>query len=265
MISKSILNIANTILLLGLIAFLAGCQNELEEVSLQNDRSSSVGFMNEAAADESEANDREVLEEFYQVNLKGDNLELDEFLGWDLDAPDMSEWRGVTVEDGRVTALSFNSANHKIYEIPASIGRLAKLKKLFISGRLEFESLPAEIGELKELTFLSIFRSKWLKELPKEIGGLTSLKTLSIRESNMFETLPAELGNLDNLEHLTLLNNNISSLPEEMVNMSSLFILTLNGNPITEEGIPEGLCTDVTSDDVLFVFYDSEEGVRFCD
>ncbi|WP_299673867.1 hypothetical protein [uncultured Tenacibaculum sp.] len=177
--------------------------------------------------------DRLFLEEFYRANEQYNTSF--SYLDWDLEAPTMENWNGVTITDGRVSKLIIAAVN--IYEIPSSIASLNKLKHLNISGRV-LVNLPTEIGSLESLEILILNDNK-LTSLPVEIGNLRALKGLSLK-NNSLEELPSEIGNLSSLFSLDVRNNNLQELPVEISNITNLMILDVINNPLTV--IPQVIC-----------------------
>ncbi len=173
--------------------------------------------------------DRAVLTQLYKTNKIQDNL-FNGYLNWDLDAPSMNDWVGVTIEDGRVTGL-ITGLSIRIYILPPSIGDLSALKTLNI-GSVALKEIPKEIGNLKELILLDL-SFNLIESIPKEIGSLSKLSFLYLSR-NKLETLPSELGNLSKLRLLSLSTNKLKIVPSELRNLGDLFSLDLSDNQINE-------------------------------
>ncbi len=179
--------------------------------------------------------DRAVLTEFYRINNKLDNL-LIGYLNWDLSAPNMNDWEGVSMKNNRVTSL-FTTLSIRIYELPASVGKLSELSFLSI-GSFALREIPKEIGNLKKLNTLDL-SFNILTELPKEISGLTALRFLNLTR-NKLESIPQEINELKTLNVLRLDDNNIETLPRQLGELVDLITLKLDKNPITV--IPKEIC-----------------------
>jgi leucine-rich repeat protein SHOC2 len=129
---------------------------------------------------------------------------------------DSSSWAGVTFGDPggngarRVVKLDLESKLNDAVEVPAELGALTALKRLFLSGN-QLTSLPAELGALTALTWLDLAGNQ-LTSLPAELGALTALTGLRLR-GNQLTGLPAELGALTALTRLRLDGNQLTSLP----------------------------------------------------
>ena len=162
------------------------------------------------------------------------------------------DWRGVTIENGRVVKLELQDFG-LTGAVPAEIGRLSSLRELDLSYN-QLTSLPAEIWQLTALQVLALNDNQltsvpaeigqltWLERLwlnnnqltsvPAEIGQLTSLERLSLYD-NQLTSLPAEIWQLTSLEELRLSYNKLTSLPPEIWQLTSLRVLSLNDNPLT--------------------------------
>ena len=69
---------------------------------------------------------------------------------------------------------------------------------------------------------------------------VTNLKYLSLYD-NLLQKVPEEIGNLTNLRYLSLDDNQIRELPVGLSNLTNLQTLVLSGNPIQMKDIPENL------------------------
>ena len=78
------------------------------------------------------------------------------------------------MENGRVVQLELREFG-LTGAVPAEIGRLSALRKLFLGGN-QLTSLPAEIGQLTSLRKLNLGSNR-LTSVPPEIGQLTSLRS----------------------------------------------------------------------------------------
>ncbi|WP_062056938.1 hypothetical protein [Aquimarina longa] len=178
-------------------------------------------------------NDRAVLEDLYKKNRLGNRR----YFNWDLEAPNMNGWEGVTLKNGRVSELQIPAGKLRIYNLPASIGELSELEHLTMAS-VYLTKIPAEIGALKKLKTLSLFDNK-IAALPKEIGDLESLENLDLRY-NSLSALPVEVGKLRNLESLSVSNTSITELPRKLAEIPSLLIIYLMNTP--KIIIPKEIC-----------------------
>ncbi|CAM9960584.1 unnamed protein product, partial [Ascophyllum nodosum] len=74
--------------------------------------------------------------------------------GWCTDAP-LSEWHGVTVNEGRVVELELHCGNLQ-ESIPKELGQLGALKSLDLAGNQLKGSIPKELGRLDALKMLNL-------------------------------------------------------------------------------------------------------------
>lgn len=121
--------------------------------------------------------------------------------------------------------------------LPNDIGRLKKLKELYVVGANNISVkgftadymnyLPDSIAFLENLEVLDL-RDNNLKKLP-DIGGLTKLKKLDL-QGNHLEYLPDSIGELINLKELYLEENYLTMLPESIVELEKLEKLYLRRN-----------------------------------
>ncbi|KAL3744395.1 hypothetical protein ACJRO7_013636 [Eucalyptus globulus] len=130
---------------------------------------------------------------------------------------------------GELLELDLSFTNIK--ELPESIGELNKLKILRIYFS-KIKRLPSSIGKLQSLQKLSAYRSKSLEgEIHVDKGGWSSLKTLDLNHTNI-SGLPENLDQLSSLEHLDLIGCfKLESLPKPPFNLLSLW-LTCRSNEL---------------------------------
>ena len=155
------------------------------------------------------------------------------------------EWRGVTMENGRVVKLVLVESR-LTGAVPAEIGQLASLRELHLRGNW-LTSLPAEIGQLTSLRMLSLDNNP-LTSLPAEIGQLASLEVLNLSH-NQLTSVPAEIGQLTALRQLSLSGSWrswLTSVPAEIWELRSLTYLDLSGNKLTSMPAEIGQLTSLT-------------------
>ena len=139
------------------------------------------------------------------------------------------DWKGVTMEDGRVVKLRLPYMKLG-GTVPAEIGQLTSLTVLDLVDN-QLSGMPAEIGQLTSLTELYL-KGNQLSSMPAEIGQLTSLEKLNL-EDNQLTSLLAEIGQLASLRELNLRGNQLTSVPAEIGQLTSLTRLDLSANPLT--------------------------------
>lgn len=180
----------------------------------------SLTFIITQAADMNYAEgfDRPVLEDMYK-SLKGKKWKYTS--NWCTESP-ISSWGGVTVDPitGRVVELYFFEPDMS-GDIPESIGKLTELRKLYFNC-LSTTKIPEGLGKLTKLESLTI-GALW--QSGKHISG----------------SFPKPVLSLQSLKHLDLHHHEITSIPSEIVKLSGLEELMLNGNKLSG-GIPEEIC-----------------------
>jgi leucine-rich repeat protein SHOC2 len=139
------------------------------------------------------------------------------------------QWRGVTIENGRVVKLNLEDFS-LTGAVPAEVGRLSALIQLNLNSN-QLTSVPAEIGQLTALRELNL-NSNQLTSVPAEIGQLAALEWLDLSE-NQLTRVPAEIGQLTSLTWLNLYDNKLTSLPAEIGQLISLRVLYLDRNQLT--------------------------------
>ncbi|XP_039133373.1 probable leucine-rich repeat receptor-like protein kinase At5g49770 [Dioscorea cayenensis subsp. rotundata] len=149
--------------------------------------------------------------------------------------------------------------------LPASIGKLHKLKNLILLGCGFSGQIPPELGNLQHLTILDLNYNKLSGPIPPSLGNLSSLYWFDITENEISGTIPISDGinpGLDMLrrtehfhfggnklsgnippelfhsgmvmEHLICNNNNFTgSIPSTLNLVPSLEALRLDGNKLT--------------------------------
>ena len=209
----------------------------------------------EAKVDETDIKQRTALKAFYDA-LGGDNWK--NKTNWNTDAP-LSEWYGLTVENGLVTELVLTSNNlvgdvpeniceleglkllhlynNKVTSIPDAISKLP-LTTLYLNQN-QISSLPKTIGDMKSLRNLSLSGNWSLVELPEEISKLSNLCEISfgsyIDYPDWFFTWLSQLTNLERLN----LGYGLTEVPEAIRQLKNLDFLSLSGNQIEE--VPDWL------------------------
>ena len=113
----------------------------------------------------------------------------------------IDSWHGVTVRDGRVTALTLFT-NGLTGELPPELGDLLGLTELYLSNNQLTGEIPPEMGNLTSLVSLDLRRNLLEGEVPRDLANLVSLESLDVslnqltgcapvvRESFSFGDLP---------------------------------------------------------------------------
>ena len=146
----------------------------------------------------------------------------------------LAQWHGVSTDtNGRVIEIRLNT-NRLIDNIPAELGSLAKLERLFLDNNKLTGSIPVEFGNLTELEELFLSSNQLTGSIPVELGNLTELGKLFLDRNQLTGSIPVELGNLIKLEWLNLYQNELAgSIPVELGNLTKLEALFLSSNQLT--------------------------------
>ncbi len=112
-------------------------------------------------------------------------------------------WRGVTVNDGRVTELHLTN-NQLTGSIPSELGSLDSLQVLSLSANQLSGSIPSKLGNLTSLRELYLTNNQLTGSIPSELGSLTSLQQLHLGFNQLTGSIPSELGSLESLRWLVV-------------------------------------------------------------
>ena len=140
----------------------------------------------------------------------------------------LSEWYGVaTNSDGRVSGLALNR-NQLTGPIPAELGNLSSLQKLYLHSNELTGPIPEELGDLTNLGDLYLHSNELTGPIPAELGNLASLQELILQKNMLDGEIPAALGDLTRLQRLYLNQNELSGpLPLTLSALSQLSVLDI--------------------------------------
>ncbi|GLJ40876.1 hypothetical protein SUGI_0845600 [Cryptomeria japonica] len=125
--------------------------------------------------------------------------------------------------------------------IPFSIGKLTRLKQLYLENNKLTGVIPPSIGNLTQLQTLSLNGNRLGGEIPKEIGKLRQLIQLNLAKNRLTGPIPASVQKLRSLQFLDFNENLLSgSLPPFIGSLQSLTFVDFSGNNLTGE-IPQTL------------------------
>ncbi|KAL3523113.1 hypothetical protein ACH5RR_015947 [Cinchona calisaya] len=95
--------------------------------------------------------------------------------------------------------------------------------------------VPPQLGNLSFLVSLDMSINNFQGELPHELARLRRLRVLNLGVNNLNGTLPPWLGSFHQLQYLTLMNNSFTGLiPPSISNMSKLISLQLRYNSLRD-------------------------------
>ena len=126
--------------------------------------------------------DREALVALYNA---ADGANWANNTNWMSDAP-LGEWHGITTDaDGRVIEIDL-WLNKLSGELPAELGDLDKLERLYLWMNSLSGEIPSELGMLSGLEELLLIGNRLTGEIPVELGGLLNLEKLNLSVGNQF-------------------------------------------------------------------------------
>ena len=186
---------------------------------------------------------------------------------WDL-TKEMSTWTGVTLTDGRVTALKLTTTvaipenwtlpeevvdltaltdlrinKQKLSgEFPAVLCRMSWLKVLYLQGNNFTGSLPAGLGQMTDLTDLYVDQNTSMSgSIPHEIGNLKKLMRLNVSQSGIGGEIPVELGQCQELLQFMAFKCNLSGTLPDIWDLPKLQSVMLHTNPGLTGPLPASL------------------------
>ena len=153
-----------------------------------------------------ESPDRAVLMAFYDAT-NGANWT--NSTNWGSSEP-LGQWHGVsTNQDGRVVSLTL-ADNRLTGSIPASLGDLTDLRRLYLYDNRLTGSIPASLSNLTNLEHLFLDANDLSLAIPSSLGRLANLTAVGLSRNRLAGRIPSSLGNLPNLGQLDLHHNRLT-------------------------------------------------------
>ena len=158
---------------------------------------------------------------------------------WLTGAP-LSEWHGVTTDEGGRVAGLVLQYNALAGDMPSDISNLANLVTLDVSGNSLTGEIPPALGSLSDLETLELVANSFAGSAPAELARLSKLRTLSLGFNDLTGEIPLEFGEFANLTSLHLSGNDLSGeIPSELGSLTNLLSLSLGYNQLTGAIPPE--------------------------
>ena len=161
-------------------------------------------------------------------------LDSEDALGGSLNWADdtaMSDWDGVTMSDGRVTAVNLRDQGLD-GTIPAALGRLSALTSLNLRSNADLSGeIPGALNYLANLTVLNLHSNSHTGEIP-DLSG-TALQGLYLSNNDLTGSVPAWLNMMSDITDLWLTGNNLAGAMPNLSGMTSLDKLKVNGNSVS--------------------------------
>ncbi|CAA6657633.1 unnamed protein product [Spirodela intermedia] len=127
-------------------------------------------------------------------------------------------------------------------QIPATIGKLAKLRHLELYYNLLGGAIPSEIGNLSQLTDLDISVNQLSGSIPGEVLALPHLRVVQFYSNCLRGELPSVVGNSTSLTIISLYQNFLTGqLPATLGSSSELMVLEVSENRLSG-GLPPDIC-----------------------
>lgn len=151
---------------------------------------------------------------------------------WCSDKP-LSEWFGITVENGKITGIALEN-NNLTGTISAEIEKLRRLKVLNLYNNKLTGSIPETIGGCNDLSSLNIALNKLSGSIPETLSLLENLNDVWLQFNSLTGSIPSALFNLKRLKEADLSYNKLSGvIPDNIGNLSSIIYLSLSGNALS--------------------------------
>lgn len=128
-------------------------------------------------------------------------------------------------------------SGNELEELPADLARLRQLKVIFCSNN-RFTRLPEALGRCESLEMVG-FKANLIADVPAA-SLPPQLRWLTLTD-NRIATLPDELGRRPRLQKLMLAGNRLRALPASLAACERLELLRISANQL--EGLPDWLLT----------------------
>lgn len=149
----------------------------------------------------------------------------------------INRWQGVTVEGGRITQLTLDSAGLRGV-LPIAVSTLTALKVFRARGNSLEGALPTGILLLPQLQELSLSNNQFTGEIPSGIGSMVGLTSLRLDGNRFAGQIPPEMCRLLGLKEIMLGNNQlVGTIPTCFARLPVLERLDLSNNRFSG-GIP---------------------------
>ncbi|KAJ0961743.1 hypothetical protein J5N97_000062 [Dioscorea zingiberensis] len=126
-------------------------------------------------------------------------------------------------------------------ELPVELGRLSKVKRIFMQGCGFFAGIPESILALHELEEISLHTNSFTGFVPGSIGKCSSLESIQIQDNGFYGEFPAGLWSLPEIRIVRAENNRFSGELPDFVGVPSLLEqIQIDNNSFTGR-IPKGI------------------------
>ncbi|PWA85694.1 leucine-rich repeat protein [Artemisia annua] len=113
-----------------------------------------------------------------------------------------------------------------------SLGRMANLRGLSLSGNILTGQIPKSLGRLRLLEELDLSENYLNGSIPESFGRLVSLQLFSVSSNSLNGTVPVSIGQLTKLRDLDIYNNSLEGVITEahFAKLSMLKLLITSSN-----------------------------------
>ncbi|MBN1781116.1 hypothetical protein JW948_08340 [bacterium] len=145
----------------------------------------------------------------------------------------LSSWKGVTVDNYRVTQLAL-SQNNLSGGIPEDVGQLTALQVLDFRQNSLTGAIPSSVVNLTELVSLNLGENQLTGHIPENLSALIHLERLLLYKNQLEGDIPASLWTLTQLTEIWLGDNNLTgSIPPAIGSFAGLKWLHMQNNQLT--------------------------------
>jgi LRR receptor-like serine/threonine-protein kinase FLS2 len=124
--------------------------------------------------------------------------------------------------------------NHMSGGIPAELGKLRYLERLYIELANFQGPIPSVLGNITTLKVFALYANSLTGTIPKSLGQLSNLDNFVIRSNFLTGSLPPELGNLTNVQYMQLRDNSLTgSIPSDYGRLKSVTRFQAQGNNLS--------------------------------
>lgn len=132
--------------------------------------------------------------------------------------------------------IYLHANKNQITEFPAEIGQLVHLVSLNLADN-HLESIPEELSNLRSLKYLYLSNNSFIKGgLPSKMAQMKALESIEAYNCELRGALPefGKDGAFSNLKNIWMTDNKLTGeLTENLVNLTELATLSLDGNELT--------------------------------
>ncbi|KAL3618918.1 LRR receptor-like serine/threonine-protein kinase hsl2 [Castilleja foliolosa] len=139
----------------------------------------------------------------------------------------------------KILSITANLLNGSIPEFLSNLTDLTHL--LLAYNPYRPSQIPRNIGRLTKLKELWVSYSNLIGDIPDSIGKLVSIENFDVAHNNLVGKIPDSIGYMINVVQIELFENQLSGeIPEKFENLTSLLRLDVSLNNLTGK-IPESL------------------------